>query len=134
MRLVKFRGMTERGDWVKGLLAVSNGRITQIPQGYYISNGAGMPYAYRVVITTVGQYTGVDDENGVEIYEGDIVELNLKGEVFRGTVEYLKGSYQVLVDDKYSTLLSWVTGLRVVGHIYEDTERKYKERWQEVIK
>src|SRR3990172_1764231 len=75
MRKFKFRGLTINGEWVIGLLSISQGVGSQPEKGHYISNSSGMPWAYRVQPKTVGRYTDLEDKNDKEIYENDIIKL-----------------------------------------------------------
>lgn len=74
MREIKFRGKT-LVRWVTGNLSILPKDIYNgIKAGTYISNKGDMPFAYAVRPETVGQWTGLVDINGKDIFEGDIVQ------------------------------------------------------------
>ena len=76
MREIKFRGQCLNGDWVYGLLCKPT--VGKYAGETFISNSGGIPMAFSVRPETVGQFTGLLDKNGVDVFEGDIVSWSNK--------------------------------------------------------
>ena len=77
---------------------------------------------------TVGQYTGMKDKNGREIYESDIVRTGKDNigdpEPMIGQVIMREGSWLIENEKKQETidLFSEITSREVIGNIFEDKQ------------
>lgn len=102
-RTIKFRGKRlDNGEWLYGSLIVWVDSCTiyadaPSPKRYFITendrgclNTISGQYAKEVIPETVGQYTGTIDIDDKEIYEGDIVGIQMADpkEMYKAVVEF----------------------------------------------
>ena len=130
MRTIRFRGKDSNGNWHYGDLEHSPiGKFCRIHE--YRNNGLYKWHA-DVDPETVGQFTGMLDKNGREIYEGDIIKIVEKFDdenVYSGdgVVCFEEGIYK-LQNGKHFAYLGWlmhnddITKLEVVGNIHDNPE------------
>lgn len=120
MREILFRGKRiDSGEWVYGVAFPHDncGKVTMFRQ----NQGGGALEGLEVLHETVGQYTGLTDNNGTKIFEGDIVDcLEYYGEVYYDH----DGCFDLR--DNTSEMCGGFIGsynsLKVVGNIHDNPE------------
>ena len=138
-REIKFRGKrVDNEKFVKGdlLHGVNHkkGKMYILPIiGGVMGLGHGLDPldGYEVMSETVGQYTGLKDKNGKEIYEGDIVQITIGGVKFNfGVVTFGKFKaeiyecygWYVYLNGKQTSEAGLYEEFEIVGNVYENPE------------
>ena len=141
-REVKFRGKDKDGNWVFGDLihgvAEKRDYLYILP---CVQNLAGIPNRHpldgvQVEADTIGQYTGLKDDNEREIFEGDI--LVNKDDPFLKVIEYdpYEARFTAISNEEYSYPVErkvkfqfgisqeWIESgkKKIVGNIYDNPE------------
>ena len=124
MRATKFRGKSILTDeWFYGdLVHSADKKRTAI-----LVNDKDSYDECEVVPETIGQFTSLDDCDGKEIFEGDILDFNgIKVEV-----RFVRGMFAFLVngnlDDELCGDCRTDLFAKVIGNIYENSDMLKKE-------
>ena len=70
----------------------------------------------------VMQFTGLQDKNGKDIYEGDILTITDSFHTYRMPVIWHRDYWTLKDDGTYGTLSEWNQTSEVIGNIYQTPE------------
>jgi hypothetical protein len=119
MREILFRGKCQTGEWVDGGFLNRNGKPEIID--FDRAEEGDFTFCTPVEPTTVGQFTGLTDKNGVKIFEGDKIKLT-QG---IGTVEWSKTQSRFMIwlpkSNKFASFLAGIE-YEVIGNIHDNPE------------
>ena len=127
-RKIKFRGkyLDDTSEWLYGNYVYIEDDVFQ----HKIADKSGM--LLDIDINTLGQYTGLKDKNGKEIYEGDIIfdsfyERKAKAVFLEGAfwLDYIDNfkEYET-IHKRYQLLANYdnKSVLEVIGNIYDNPD------------
>ena len=143
MREILFRGKRiDNGEWVYGFYferkdtggkiiesVIINDAYEQIMYGQRFLRSNMFRECFRIHTSTVGQFTGLTDKNGKQIFEGDIVKtsdityegvIQIPGESFE--IAMRKGCWVMVAGEDWDFLGTNHECIEVIGNIHDNFE------------
>ena len=100
------------------------GHYPAIIESYCTDEGNVGYREVAVAEESVGQFTGLRDINGKDIYEGDILDVNYADEESRLEVRFVRGVFAFLwdgnLDDEFPCNAPTQEWAKVVGNIHDN--------------
>ena len=121
MREIKFRAWDSEYSIMfdSGVFIEADGAIYESAKRTYDTPNTEI----ALVNFPVMQFTELQDKNGVDIYEGDIVGKSSDKFCAKGVVSYHHGAWMVMeAIDRYFGLYFYLYECQVIGNIYENPE------------
>lgn len=111
MRTIKFRGKRTDGcGWAQGRINMSDVRRPTV-EGFFVNP------------ETVGQFTGLHDDDGKEIYEDDIVKASCLNRTELAEIRWFNGGF-CMIAGQWASNLNDFDGyaLEIIGNIHDNPE------------
>ena len=133
MRVFKFRARrTDKDEFAFGDLLTGmgykKGKFFILPHLSYYPSDCKSVDGYEVIPETIGQFTGLYDKNGKEIYEGDILAFNNSYVDSNDVIEvrFVRGVFAFLwngnLEDECPINAPTREWANVIGNIYDNPE------------
>lgn len=129
-----FKGKrVDNGEWVFGGALNQTDCYGRKINKWYIIDGTStkyeIGYPYQIERTTLCQYTGKMDNQGVALYKGDIFECEFDGKKCRYYVIWdacnLEWNTVLISEDKEETLplcCHYFSTVRIIGNVFDNPE------------
>ena len=118
IREIKFRGKRlDNGEWVYGFLSLHD---------YIADRGTH----HRVNPKTVGQFTGMTNKDGIEVYRGDLLDCGNGLLIVDWDVHVHCWSLYEADTSEFSDQMAGYECAKVVGNIHDNMKWCIQENWE----